>query len=112
MQALIARFHITFAPLDLLVGKGGNRLSGGQRQTVYLLRCLLDRTPIVLMDEPTSNMDPQWTALVMAVLREIMEDRTVLLISHNDKLATSKIRFNREVVFAHGTLAEDKIIKE
>lgn len=107
---LITRFQISFAPLDLVVGKGGNRLSGGQRQTVYLLRCLLDATPIVLMDEPTSNMDPLWKSMIMGILQEIMQDRTVLLISHDDGMTKTSVKFNRQIIFAKGAIAEDKII--
>lgn len=87
VQNLLDRFEITFAGLDTPVGKGGNNLSGGQRQIIYLLRVFLraDAT-FLLLDEPTAAFDPSTRDKAMSLLEEIMGNRTTLLITHDKEL--------------------------
>ena len=61
--------------------KGGN-FSGGQCQRLALARALLHDTPIYIFDEATSNIDVESEEMIMAVIRELAETHTVLLISH------------------------------
>lgn len=68
---------------DTVVGERGGTLSGGQRQCIAIARALLRDSPIVILDEPTTGLDQRAAAFVLAALRELMEGRTVLMISHD-----------------------------
>lgn len=73
--------------LEDKVGKRGGKLSGGQRQMIFLLRILLNENPIVILDEPTSSLDEKSSKYVWKMLEDILKSRTVLLITHDTKLA-------------------------
>ena len=60
----------------------GSNLSGGQRQRLALARALLHESPVYIFDEATSNIDVESEELIMDVIRQLAETRTVLLISH------------------------------
>jgi len=64
----------------------GNGLSGGQRQLVALARALVTRPRILLMDEPTSAMDMQTEAQFVQRLQTIIENRTVIVVTHRPSL--------------------------
>ncbi|MFY0597103.1 MAG: ABC transporter ATP-binding protein [Cognatishimia sp.] len=58
-------------------------LSGGQRQRVALARTLMEDRPVVLLDEPFSALDAKNRALMQELSAELLEDRTVLLVTHD-----------------------------
>ena len=60
----------------------GSNLSGGQRQRLALARALLHDSPVYIFDEATSNIDVESEELIMDVIRQLAETRTVILISH------------------------------
>lgn len=60
----------------------GSNFSGGQRQRLALARGILHNTPVYIFDEATSNIDAESEELIMKVIRELAQTRTVLLISH------------------------------
>lgn len=68
--------------LDTIVGDRGHLLSGGQRQRIALARALLKDAPILIMDEATSSLDNISQQIIQDALREVMHDRTVLIIAH------------------------------
>lgn len=67
---------------DTPVGELGDALSGGERQRVGLARMFLHNAPLVLLDEPTSNLDSLTEASVLKALAEFREDKTIVLVSH------------------------------
>lgn len=69
---------------DTVVGEKGSRLSGGQRQRLDLARALVGKAPILLLDEPTSNLDAESEEAFRDALRRIREktDTTVMIIAH------------------------------
>ena len=71
---------------DLRLADRGEGLSGGQRQSIAIARALAGRPPIMIMDEPTSAMDAQTEAALIARLGEELKGRTVLLITHRPPL--------------------------
>jgi ATP-binding cassette, subfamily C, bacterial CydD len=72
--------------LDAVVGDGGTGLSAGQRQRIAVARALLRDAPIVLLDEPTANLDADTAAQVMAAIRRLAHGRTVILAAHRPEL--------------------------
>lgn len=67
---------------ETVLGERGGTLSGGQRQCVAIARAIIKDAPIVILDEPATGLDSQAAALVGEALDRLMEDRTVILISH------------------------------
>lgn len=67
---------------DSAVGEGGAALSGGERQRVSIARALLKDAPIVLLDEATSALDPHSEAAVVRGIRELTQDKTVVVVAH------------------------------
>ncbi|RMD65103.1 MAG: type I secretion system permease/ATPase, partial [Alphaproteobacteria bacterium] len=71
---------------DLQVGERGMALSGGQRQAIVVARALLLDPPILVLDEPTSNMDNSTEATFKRRLGQILANKTLILITHRSSL--------------------------
>ena len=67
--------------------KKPNELSGGQMQRVAIARALVNDPEILLADEPTGALDSETSIQVMDLLREIAQDRLVIMVTHNPELA-------------------------
>lgn len=89
---------------DTEVGERGVRLSVGQRQRIGIARAFLKNAPILLLDEPTSALDPQTEKDIMETLKDLMQGRTTLIVTH--RIAT--IHSNDHIfVLEHGRIAEE-----
>lgn len=71
---------------DMLIGERGESLSGGQRQAVGIARALINDPPILLLDEPSSNMDHQSEAQLKSRLLQAGKEKTVFLVTHRTAL--------------------------
>lgn len=67
---------------DTFIGEQGLRLSGGEHQRLAIARALLKEAPMMILDEPTANLDPITEKQVLETLFEIMRGKTSLLITH------------------------------
>ncbi|MFR8317662.1 MAG: amino acid ABC transporter ATP-binding/permease protein [Catenibacillus sp.] len=63
-------------------GELGDLLSGGERQRIGMARAFLHDAPLMLLDEPTSNLDSLNEGIILKSLKESAKDRTVILVSH------------------------------
>ena len=86
-----------------MLGDRGQRLSGGQRQRLAIARALLKDSPILILDEATSELDSESEMLVQKALANLMVDRTVFVIAH--RLSTIR-RADKIVVLDDGTISE------
>jgi len=68
------------------VGEGGMELPGGIRQRIAIARALLGNPTVLLLDEPTGNLDGQATARLSHNLQALSEDRTVIAVTHSPAL--------------------------
>ncbi len=69
---------------DTPVGELGDTLSGGERQRLGLARAFLHDSDLLLLDEPTSNLDSLNEAVILRSLKEETENKTVVLVSHRE----------------------------
>ncbi|KFG70690.1 ABC transporter ATP-binding protein [Microvirga sp. BSC39] len=88
---------------DTVVGPGGGRMSGGERQRISLARAFLKDAPILLLDEATSALDSESERLVQDAIRKLMKGRTTLVIAH--RLSTVR-NAEKIVVMDKGRVAE------
>jgi ATP-binding cassette, subfamily C, bacterial LapB len=89
---------------DMEVGELGRGLSGGQRQCVALARAMLLDPPVLVLDEPTSNMDNRTEVLLRDHLSKVITSKTVILITHRASLLEM---VDRLVVIDNGTVVAD-----
>jgi ATP-binding cassette subfamily C protein CydD len=83
-QARVLDFTVGLpAGLDTPIGEGGHGISGGQAQRVAIARAFLKNAPLLLLDEPTSHLDPATEAEVLQSLRRLAVGRTVVMASHS-----------------------------
>ncbi len=91
-------------PLSTGLLEGGSNLSLGQRQLVCLARVILSKRPFIIMDEPTSGVDAITDAIMQSVLRNALQDRTIITIAH--RLETLA-RMDRIVELENGAVVRD-----
>lgn len=85
--------------------KRPNQLSGGQCQRVAIARALVNEPDILLADEPTGALDTQTSIQIMDLIKEISQEKLVIMVTHNPDLATQYA--NRIVRLIDGTLLSD-----
>lgn len=88
---------------NTLLGEQGSGLSAGQAQRIALARAFLKDAPLLILDEPTANLDPITEAKLGGVLDQLLEGRTALIIAH--RLNTC-IDSDEILVLDHGNLVE------
>jgi ATP-binding cassette subfamily B protein len=89
--------------LDTVVAERGASLSGGERQRVTLARALIRHTPIMLLDEPTTGLDPVTKRAVVDTLLRVIAGRTAVLATHDLELAA---RADEIIVLVSGRIVE------
>lgn len=90
--------------LDTMIGERGFGLSGGQAQRVAIARAFLKDAPLLLLDEPTANLDAQSERLVLEALDRLRRGRTVLLCTHT---RTAAALADRSLRITDGRLGQD-----
>jgi len=89
------------------VGKNGSKLSGGQRQIVWLIRSLLKDNRMIILDEPTSSLDEDNKMKVVRLIEELSKSRNIILITHDNAILKN---MNRIIKLKEGKIIEDKIV--
>jgi len=88
---------------ETVIGDGGRQLSSGQRRRLALARAFLRDAPLVVLDEPTADLDPATAALVAEAVDRLCAGRTVLLAAHRPELVG---RADRVAQLVDGRLLE------
>ena len=87
------------------LNKRPNQMSGGQMQRVAIARALVNDPDILLADEPTGALDTQTSVQVMDILKEVANDRLVIMVTHNPELAE---RYSTRIVrLLDGRITDD-----
>mgnify|MGYP004577023469 CR=1 FL=1 len=82
-KAAIHDFILTLPEgYDTKVGELGDTLSGGEKQRIGIARAFLHDAPLLLLDEPTSNLDSLNEGIILKSLKESVQKKTVVLVSH------------------------------
>ncbi len=104
-QAALAHDFIMELPqgYETLIGERGTRLSGGQRQRIAIARAILKDSPILILDEATSELDSESEMFVQKALANLMVGRTTFVIAH--RLATIR-RADKILVLEDGQIRE------
>jgi len=90
-------------PREGVIGERGTRLSGGQRQRIAIARAILKDSPILILDEATSELDAESEMYVQKALANLMVGRTTFVIAH--RLATIR-RADKILVLEDGQIRE------
>ena len=103
VQEALAQARLSHLSLDDEVAEAGSNLSAGERQLLCFARVLLMKRSIVVLDEPTSNVDAETDAAIQWMTREAFKDTTVLCVAH--RLFTV-IDYDRILVMDQGKVVE------
>ena len=87
------------------VGKNGSKLSGGQRQLVWLIRSVLKDSKVIILDEPTSSMDEKSKEQTIKFIKKFSKDKIIILITHDNSLLKE---VNRVIKLKDGQIIYDK----
>jgi len=79
----------TLSRFDLLDKKDKypNQLSGGEKQRIAIIRSFLKTSKIILVDEPTGNLDDETSIIIMDFLKELTKEKLVIMITHDKEVA-------------------------
>ncbi len=83
---------------DTIVGEGGTKISGGERQRICVARAFLRDAPILILDEPTSSIDSRTEGVILDALDRLAQGRTTIMIAHR----LSTIRDADEILVLDG----------
>ena len=90
--------------LDDNIGNEGSKISGGQRQILWMIRALIRNPSIIIMDEPTSSLDANNKEKIFEIIKNIGKNKTILIISHDN------IGFNfRKIYMKQGEIEQNFI---
>jgi len=87
-----------------VLGERGSTLSGGQRQRIAIARAFVRDAPVLILDEPTTGLDPDSAGQVVAALRTLMSGPTTLVISHDASLIACA---DRVLVLEEGRIVQE-----
>lgn len=89
-------FNKTPEGLDTRAGKCGEKLSGGMRQIILLIRCVFKDCPIVILDECTSSIDIRHRKYAITIIKKLFYSKTVICVSHDPDIIRL---FEKKLIF-------------
>ena len=98
---------------NTVIGENGAALSGGEKQRISIARAMIKDAPIVILDEATSNIDPENEQLIQHAMEELTRDKTIIMIAHRLKTVRHA---NQILVVDHGRIVQhgthDQLIQQ
>jgi ATP-binding cassette subfamily B protein len=88
---------------ETVLGEGGAKISGGERQRICVARAFLKDAPVLILDEPTSSIDSRTEGVILDALDDLMVGRTSFMIAH--RLSTVR-HADQILVMEHGRVVE------
>lgn len=100
--------------IDHVIQDAHSELSGGQVQKLGLARAILRDTPILLMDEPTNNLDSEAVKLLIDIIRSQKQSKIVVIVSHDDRLfdAVDRVVYLENDSLRNSTRVTETVIAE
>ncbi|EPN9603009.1 heme ABC transporter ATP-binding protein/permease CydC [Cronobacter sakazakii] len=95
--------------LNAWLGEGGRQLSGGELRRLGIARALLHNAPMLLLDEPTEGLDAETERQILALVKEVAVQKTLLMVTHRLQGLTA---FDRIIVMDNGQITEQGSHKE
>ncbi|EOL9004998.1 cysteine/glutathione ABC transporter ATP-binding protein/permease CydC [Cronobacter turicensis] len=95
--------------LNAWLGEGGRQLSGGELRRLGIARALLHDAPVLLLDEPTEGLDAETERQILALVKEVAAEKTLLMVTHRLQGLTA---FDRIIVMDNGQITEQGSHKE
>ena len=89
---------------DTILSERGGSLSGGQRQRIAIARAAMNKSAVLILDEPTVGLDQENEAHVISALENLMQNRTTLMITHDLALAAKTDR----ILFVNNGMIEEQ----
>ena len=86
-----------------VIGENGAALSGGEKQRISIARAMIKDAPIVILDEATSNIDPENEQLIQHAMEELTRDKTIIMIAHRLKTVRNA---DQIIVMNQGRIAQ------
>lgn len=94
---------------NTVIGEGGSNISGGEKQRISIARAILKDAPIIILDEATSNIDPENESRLQEAIAELTKDKTIIMIAH--RLKTVK-QADQIIVLDNGNIVQKGIHDE
>lgn len=80
------------------IGKGGSKISGGQKQIIWFLRIFLKNPPLLVLDEPTASLDINTKKIMSSLIEKVLQNKTIIMVTHDEflmKFAKRKMELNQ-----------------
>lgn len=90
------------------IGKGGSKISGGQKQIIWFIRILLKNPPLLVLDEPTASLDINTKKVMSTLIEKVLLNKTIIMVTHDEFL----MKFAKRKMELHkGKIISDNAIK-
>lgn len=95
--------------LHRLINVPSSKLSGGERQRVAIARSLALNTRVIIFDEPTGNLDPETSRMILSLIKEIHKNRLIVYVTHEYNYVSDLV--TRHIILSDGQVISDQEVR-